>query len=189
MSQYKMAPFTHNEYAASMDTGTAGVLVLLFPRKGDLFTLLIKRTEYPGPHSGQISLPGGKSDKTDKSQIETALREAREETGIEPENITVLGTLTPLYIPVSNLEVLPVVGYTELQPEFRINKSEVEYLIHVPLQHLIRKNTATEKPLKVRGKSIHAPGYLVENEYVWGATAMILSEFIEIAIKSCATRQ
>ncbi len=161
-------------------TGKAGVLILIFPRKGELSTLLIKRTEYPGPHSGQVSLPGGKREITDRSIIYTALREAGEETGIDAGDITVLGTLTPLYVHISNLEVSPVVGYTDRPPDFRINSKEVEYLILISLKNLLGNTVKTEKNLKIRDEIICAPGYLIDNEYVWGATAMILSEFIEI---------
>lgn len=182
-----MAPARIRESNPPGNTGKAGVLILIFPRKGELSTLLIKRTEYPGPHSGQISLPGGKTEETDKSQIITAIRETGEETGIDTRKITVLGTLTPLYIPVSNLEVLPVVGYTDSQPEFRIDSKEVEYLIHIPLQHLGENKLKKEKKLEINGSTIIAPGYEINNEFVWGATAMILSEFIDVASKTCTT--
>jgi 8-oxo-dGTP pyrophosphatase MutT (NUDIX family) len=181
-AQFIMAPAASIPANISGKPGKAGVLILLFPHKGELSTLLIKRTEYPGPHGGQISLPGGKTEKGDDSQINTALREAREETGIDTRNLEILGTLTPLYIPVSNIEVLPVVGYTEIKPDFRIDSKEVEYLILVPLKQLLTGNKKkVMKSLKVRDQTIQAPGYLIENEYIWGATAMILSEFIEIA--------
>lgn len=161
-------------------SGKAGVLILLFPLNGELSTLLIKRTEYPGPHAGQISLPGGKSEKGE-SQINTALREAREETGVDNGKLRVLGSLTPLYIPISDMEVLPVVGYTEDLPDFRINPREVEYLIYVPLRQLLTEhNRVVIKKLRIRDQIIEAPGFLIQNEYIWGATAMILSEFIQV---------
>ncbi len=187
-AQFIMAPDTNIPANISGEPGKAGVLILLFPHKGELSTLLIKRTEYPGPHGGQISLPGGKIEKGDESQINTALREAHEETGIDTRNVEILGTLTPLYIPVSNIEVLPVVGYTDKKPDFRIDDKEVDYLILVPLRQLLTGNKIKViKALKVRDRIIQAPGYLIENEYIWGATAMILSEFIEIAAPPAAS--
>lgn len=160
--------------------GRAGVLILLFPHMDKLSTVLIKRTKYPGPHSGQISLPGGKSEKGE-SLINTALREAGEETGIDTDSIKILGILTPLYIPVSNIEVQPVIGYTGKEPGFVLNAGEVDYLIILPVEQLLRGNREKiTKTLKVRDQIIKAPGYLIQNEYIWGATAMILSEFIEI---------
>lgn len=181
LSQNKMAPAAPREYYPAEFTGKAGVLILLFPHNGELSIVLIKRTEYPGPHSGQVSLPGGKAEKTDSSQIDTALREAREETGIDTGKVNVLGTLTPLYIPVSDTEVLPVVGYTGKQPQFKINAREVEYLIQIPVKHLAGKTLITERDLRIRDQVIRAPGYLINNEYIWGATAMILSEFTDVA--------
>lgn len=179
-SRDSMAPARVINYEPSGNHTKAGVLILLYPFAGELRTVFIKRTEYPGPHSGQISFPGGKAEKKDKSQIETALREACEETGISPDRVKVIGNLTPLYIPVSNIEVLPVVGYTDSMPDFRISKKEVRYLIEVPLKDLTGSNIITEKNLKIKGIAIRAPGYLVNNEFIWGATAMILAEFREI---------
>ncbi len=180
ISQNRMAAKRTPEINPSRGADKAGVLILLFPRKGDLSTILIKRSEYPGPHSGQISFPGGKTEKSDISQIETALREAAEETGLDPDLISVLGTLTPLYIDVSNIEVLPVVGYTDRQPDFLIDPVEVKYLIQISLKRLTDNSLRTEKKLSVNGISINAPGFEIRNEFIWGATAMILSEFKEI---------
>ncbi len=182
-----MAPLRIPEHKPLPGTKKAGVLILVFPRKGELSTILIKRTEYPGPHSGQISFPGGKTERGDGSQIDTALREAYEETGIAPEKITVLGVLTPLYISVSNLEVLPVVGFSEKQPEFMIDPREVEYLVYLPLKELSQPDLIIEKKLSVNGFSIKAPGYALNNEFIWGATAMILAEFAEVISEAART--
>ncbi len=179
-AQRKMAPRVNRIFKATENAGEAGVLLLLYPRKGNLYILLIKRTEYPGPHSGQVSLPGGKKEKADRTPVCTALREASEETGIDPETVTVLGTLTSLFIPVSNLEVLPVVGYTDEQPGFNPDPKEVEYLIPVQLKDLAQKPLITEEIIAGPGIIISAPGYRTANEFIWGATAMILSEFMEV---------
>lgn len=179
-SQLLMAPAGSRMPKGSGKPVNAGVLILLFPQDGELSTVFIKRTEYPGPHSGQISFPGGKTEKRDRSPVDTALRETSEETGIDMNRISVLGTLTPLFIPVSNTEVTPVVGYSEIQPLFKISLEEVEYLIIVPLRVLSAKNIRTERTLSINGFTIDAPGYKIKNEFIWGATAMILSEFIGI---------
>jgi 8-oxo-dGTP pyrophosphatase MutT (NUDIX family) len=186
-AQYKMAPLRKVPDLPVSETGKASVLILLYSRKGELWTLFIKRTIYRGHHSGQVSFPGGKSEMTDKSPAHTALREASEETGVDPSTIKILGTLTPLHIPVSNIEVLPVVGYTDNEPGFSISENEVEYIIEVPLNELMNKMT-TEKKLVVNSEIIKVPGYLVQDEYIWGATAMILSEFIEIATLAYVNR-
>ncbi len=183
-AQRKMAPLTSRIFSTSEATGKAAVLLLLYPRKGELHILLIKRTEYTGPHSAQVSLPGGKKEDKDRTQVCTALREAAEETGIEKEKVAVLGTLTPLYIPVSNLEVLPVVGYTAEEPGFRIDPTEVEYLIPVRLGDLAGNALISEEIISVSGTTVKAPGYRNDKDFIWGATAMILSEFLEVAVSA-----
>lgn len=158
----------------------SAVLISLFPENGKLNTLLIKRTTYDGVHSGQVSFPGGKFDKVDESLIQTALREAYEEVGINPSNVEVLGTLTPLFIPVSNMEVLPVIGLLNTKPELHLNSHEVEFTITVPICHLKNPANHLVKDIIVKGYSIEAPYIKVDCEDVWGATAMIISEFIEL---------
>lgn len=180
-AQDKMAPLRTIDSQPLADRLKAGVLILIYTEEKELRTLFIKRTEYEGPHSGQVSFPGGKSETGDKSQIDTALREAFEETGTEPDTLIILGTLTPLYISVSNTEVLPVIAYAGSLPEFRISRKEVEYLIHIPVRDLIENTPVTEKKLVINGYVIRAPGYLIGDEFVWGATAMMLAEFIEVA--------
>ncbi len=97
----------------------AAVLILLYPYKESVYTVLIQRHDYIGVHGGQISLPGGKKEPSDENIIMTAVREANEETGVDPEQIEIIGTLTPLSIPVSNMIVYPVVGWIKygVQPQ------------------------------------------------------------------------
>ncbi len=156
------------------------VLILLFPANGKLSVVLIKRAEYSGPHSNQVSFPGGKSEEGDKDPVHTALREAHEETGVPPENIKILGKLTPLYIPVSNFTVTPFVGYTSKKPGFKPDSREVKYIITAPLSHFLKKETVTCSRIKLPGLDIEAPGYSIDGEHIWGATAMIMAEFIDI---------
>jgi 8-oxo-dGTP pyrophosphatase MutT (NUDIX family) len=161
----------------------AAVLILLFPLNERLYTVFIRRNEYPGPHSGQISFPGGKEEPGDNDAVATALRESAEEIGIQPEEITILGCLTPLYIPVSNFNVTPVVGYTAKEPEFAIDPQEVQYLIFVPLEELLRSENIDSEERSFLGETFQIPYFYHEGEKIWGATAMILSEFIEVAGK------
>ncbi len=115
------------------DSKIAAVLILIYPVNNILTTVFIQRPVYEGIHSGQISFPGGKSELSDINLIATALREASEETGINSSEVTILGTLTPLYIPVSDNEVTPVIGWCDNRPEFKIDKVEVVHIIEVPL--------------------------------------------------------
>ena len=162
----------------------SGVLILLYEKSEKIHICFIKRPEYEGPHSDQICFPGGKSEKGDTDLIQTAIRETYEEIGVLPENIRVLGTLSILEIPVSRIEVLPVIAYSELPPLFRINSKEVQYLIEISIDHLLDINNQKKMTLFIADKQIKAPYYAFRNEKIWGATAMMLSEFMEVYKKA-----
>jgi len=161
----------------------SSVLILLYPEKEKIKTCFILRQTYKGVHSGQVSFPGGRYEKEDNTLISTALREAHEEVNIDPQKVSVLGTLSELFIPPSNYIVLPVVGYTDTVPEYIAENSEVAQIITTDLDFLFDKKQQKEKVLHVRGTEIHAPYYDVKGHVVWGATAMILSELKHV-IKS-----
>jgi 8-oxo-dGTP pyrophosphatase MutT (NUDIX family) len=179
-AQFKMAPSHRPDVIKPENAIKAGVLILLYPNPIDLHIVLMKRTEYPGVHSAQISFPGGKYELTDKSLVNTAIREAKEEIGVAPELITVLGALTPLYIPVSEIEVHPVVAYAPHKLSFTINKVEVDYLIEVSVEKLLHFNAIYTKSYSSDKYSGTIPYYDIQGNHVWGATAMIMSEFIEV---------
>jgi 8-oxo-dGTP pyrophosphatase MutT (NUDIX family) len=162
------------------DARPSAVLCVLFPVKNELSLLLIQRTEDGRAHSGQISLPGGKQDPGDADLRATALREVQEEVGIMSKDIAILGQLTPLYIPVSNFQVYPFVGFCEDKPRLHLNKNEVAQAFEVPLSTLLSKETKTISrvispidPEFVRNVNAYQ---LNEGPVIWGATAMILSE-------------
>ena len=187
-AQLKMAP-SFRLVGSAFEHGTkAGVLILLYPNPSELHLVLMKRTEYPGVHSAQISFPGGKFDLGDKNLIETAIREIHEEIGISSEFIEVLGTLTPLYIPVSEIEVFPAIAFASQKQLFKIAPYEVDYLIEVPVDHLLNANVVKIKPYFDKKFSGTIPYFDIQGNHVWGATAMILSEFIEV-LKSTISQQ
>jgi 8-oxo-dGTP pyrophosphatase MutT (NUDIX family) len=159
----------------------SSVLILLYVRRDDFYTAFIKRSDYNGVHSGQIGLPGGKSEPSDRDLIQTALRESHEEIGLIPQQVRVIGKLTDLYIPPSNYLVTPVVGYLDTEPVFHRDPEEVEDIIEVRLldflsDHVVKK---VKIPLKL-GLSIKAPAFVINGHVIWGATAMMMSEFIEV---------
>ncbi len=164
----------------------SSVLILLYPHSEtkEIYTVFIQRALYNGPHSGQIGLPGGKYEITDKNLVQTAIRESVEEIGVNHEEIIVLGTLTPLFIPVSNITVLPVVGWTETMPSFIKDDNEVESIIEIPLSYLRFPANRFVKKISVNSMEIEAPCYKAKEHIIWGATAMIISEFLEIAEKA-----
>lgn len=161
-------------------TRQSAVLILLFPNGNEINTLLIKRTVYDGAHSGQVSFPGGKFDETDSNIQTTALRETFEEVGIKPADIRIIGQLSKLYIPISNIMVHPFVGAINFKPEFIPNIKEVERIISVPINQLVNPQNRSVRIITSHGKLITAPYFNISKEFVWGATAMILAEFVEI---------
>lgn len=179
-AQIKMAPGVRHLFEPKNDIRTAGVLILLYPIKYELHIAFIQRTEYNGPHSGQISFPGGKLEDTDKNIIYTALRESNEEIGINPEKVNILGQLTPLHIPVSNFIVYPIVGMYETTPSFKADPHEVKEVISFKLSDLLNPANCTSQEFKYGDLSFIAPIYNPNDVTIWGATAMILSEFLEI---------
>jgi len=174
------------EMMSGIDTTRAvrsSVLLLLYPsaNRDSLLFSLIQRPEYDGVHSGQISLPGGRFEPEDTSYAATALRESREEVGIDPETVDLIGELSELYIPPSNFVVYPFVGYAEERPSFLPDKKEVEKIIEAGLNDLMEDSNIKTKRIHVRsGITVTAPCFVIEGNIIWGATAMMLSEFREI---------
>jgi len=159
----------------------SSVLITLFRRGNDFYFPLIQRPEYGGIHSGQIGLPGGKEEHHDKDRIATALRETAEEIGVNSERIEILGKLSELYIQASNYSVLPVIGYLHEIPEYHPDSTEVSDVIECGLTQLVKDDIKKEKELIIRNNiKIIAPYFEIGNSMVWGATAMILSEFVTI---------
>lgn len=162
-------------------TRTGAVLILFYPHHGLVHLPLIRRPVYPGVHSGQVAFPGGRVDEADNSLTETALREAYEEVGVRPNEVEVLGLLTPLYVHASNFMVHPVVGAARSRPAFQLDPYEVDALLEVPLDELQDSTRMGSKEIIVReGITIQAPFYDLQGHVVWGATAMILSELLEV---------
>ena len=159
---------------------SGSVLILLYPENNSVYTILILRQEYDGVHSGQVSFPGGRKEKSDKSLTETALRESKEEVGLNPANVTVIGNLTEMYIPPSNFLVKPVVAFMSEKPELVADKSEVAEIIKVDLLSLFDIKNIKKKVIKIRGHKIKTQYFDVHGHVVWGATAMIISELLEV---------
>jgi 8-oxo-dGTP pyrophosphatase MutT (NUDIX family) len=161
----------------------SSVLILLYPwsQENELSMVLIQRPSYEGIHGGQISLPGGRLELSDLDLRETALREAKEEIGIDPGKIITIGVLTELYIPPSNYLVLPFLGYTSERPVFVPDPKEVAGIIEIKLKDLLNEGNIRYKDIYVRtGLSVYGPCFEIDGHTIWGATAMILNELKEI---------
>ena len=183
ISHFKMLPAERRSSLRpvfdSLEPKQSSVLILLFPLDDFLGTILIKRTEDNSVHSGQISFPGGRREESDASHIQTALREAEEETGIRPEKIRIIGELSPLYVSPSNFMIYPVIGYNQKRPDLLPNPSEVECIIEISLKNLETFRTVAD--LEVRGyKFSQVPCFSVNGHIVWGATAMIIQELMDV---------
>jgi len=156
-----------------------GVLLLLYCADDELHLVLTLRPTYDGIHSGQVSCPGGRHEPPETLQA-TALRETEEEIGVPPAYVTILGQLTPLYILPSDYEVHPFVGFHDGgRPVFAPHSREVAAIIETPLRLLLDPATRLEEEWDLRGLRMSVPFFLVGEHKVWGATAMMLSEFVE----------
>jgi len=180
VAQRKMAPAFRGSFPDQGEPVRAAVLILLYPVNMETHLVLIKRNVYDGPHSGQVSFPGGAWEVDDLSLEQTAIRETREEIGILVD-VEILGALTPLHIPVSNFLVSPFVAWADQHPVFQPDPSEVQYVIEVALRQLLDPEVLDYELLYHMGRPVETPFYRVGQEKVWGATAMILSEFLQLA--------
>ena len=181
-AQQLMAPLpTSNKFdrwPIPEDCREAGVLLLLFEQEANLYITLTRRHTYPGVHSGQIAFPGGRRED-DETLQETALRETYEEVGVVPDSLEMIGQLSSLYTPPSNFCIFPFVAYSAGRPAFRPDAREVAELIETPLSLFL--DPATQKKELWHFENFgerNVPYFDVFGHKVWGATAMIFSEFL-----------
>jgi 8-oxo-dGTP pyrophosphatase MutT (NUDIX family) len=159
------------------DSRTAAALLLLYPRDRDLAIPLTVRATGLARHAGQISLPGGATDPGETLSA-AALREASEEIGVDPSTVRILGELTPVHVLVSGFTLHPVVGVTDRRPDFVAAPDEVDEILEVSLE-LLRDASRIGRGTRIReGVAVEYPYFDLLGHQVWGATAMVLGEFI-----------
>ena len=182
-AQLRMAPIPRIWPDADAILRPAAALLLVYPHAGDWYVPLTVRGSTLRHHTGQISLPGGRLDRPDESIEQAALREAYEEIGLDPAGVEVLGRLTPVPIAVSGHLLHPVVGAAAARPVFTPAAHEVERLIEVSIARL-RQPDAVAWEQRVRAQSPEqiqrVPYFEIAGARVWGATAMVLAEFMAV---------
>jgi 8-oxo-dGTP pyrophosphatase MutT (NUDIX family) len=161
------------------DARVAAALLLLYPGPAGLMIPLTVRASHLSRHAGQISLPGGATEAGESLEA-AALREANEELGVLSDSVRILGSLTPVHVLVSGFTLNPIVGITDTRPDFQPAAREVDQILEVSLddvQDASRIRTGT----RIReGIAVEYPYFDLHGHQVWGATAMILGEFISL---------
>jgi 8-oxo-dGTP pyrophosphatase MutT (NUDIX family) len=179
-SHQKMLP--PNRILKAPTSGTSkikysSVLLLLFQENMELKACLIKRPQHMKHHAGQIALPGGKMEDGE-TDIVTALRETSEEIGVSADKIQILGKLTAFYVEVSCFQIQPIVGWLSHKPKVKLNPEEVEKVFFFPVHNF--KPPYAHVQLETRTGNLNVPCIKYQREIIWGATAMILSEFYDV---------
>ena len=169
-------PFSKNNSTAS------AVLILLYLEDNEIHFFLTKRSNELEHHKGQISLPGGTQEENEEL-THTALRETQEEIGINKTSISIIGSMTPLFVPVTGFMIHPFIGYSSNKLEPTPDPSEVEAIFSVNISDLLNETNQTMEKRIIRGYDVEVPYFKLNNYEVWGATSMILSEFRDL-IKS-----
>ncbi|KAB1155677.1 NUDIX hydrolase [Flavobacterium luteum] len=162
----------------------AAVMMLFYPKNKKTHLVLIIRNSYFGVHSSQIAFPGGKVEHNDKSIEYTALRETEEEIGVAIDKITVIKAFTEVYIPPSNFMVFPFLGYCKEELVFKPDPKEVAGILELSLADFLDENVIVNKSMSTSySEDIVVPAFKVQEHYVWGATAMMMSELKEMLKK------
>lgn len=181
-SQGLMAPRPRREWPAGFNIARirqAAGLLLIVPRHHQPHVVLTVRAATLGRHGGQVSLPGGQLDAGETPE-QAALREADEEIGVAPSSIEVIGALSPIDIPVSGFRLHPIVGLAATAPDYRLAPREVARLLEVPIADLMHADRVVWRTGRAGEREFTFPAFCVDGIDVWGATAMVLAEFLTL---------
>lgn len=173
----EMTPYKKELTIPQKEPRLSAVMVLAYGNEQSTEILLLKRSDYQGVHSSQVSFPGGKMDETDPDLKYTAIRELKEETGIDEDKIQLIGQLSSMYIPPSNFMVHPFLAISEYKPEVNLNQRESQYHFGIRLVDLLDDEYLSETDVVTSyGKIKNVPYFRLNDEIIWGATAAILNE-------------
>ena len=157
----------------------AAALVLLFPRGGRAYIVLTVRAETLGRHGGQVSLPGGVIEPGE-AFAEAALREAYEEIALPRDGVRIVGALTAIDIPVSGFRLHPIVGASDIRPSLAPADGEVARILEVPIEDLMAHGSVITTERERDGRRVAVPAFRIGADEIWGATAMVLAEFLAV---------
>lgn len=163
----------------------AAVLIPLCEKKGELHIVLTKRTDLVQNHRGEISFPGGRMESSDYDLTVTALRESKEEIGLLPDDVEIIGRMDDI-VTVSNYHVTPFVGEidTAVCPYgWCLQEREVAEILEVPIMHLLDRTNLIEVPRNRNGALVMMEGFQFGDHLIWGATARILRNFLDVAVE------
>ena len=181
-AQALMAPRPRRQWPASFDPAHirhAAGLLLVFPIDASAHIVLTVRADSLGRHGGQVSLPGGVVEPGETFE-EAAIREAHEEVGLSPDDVRVLGALTPLDIPISGFRLHPIVAAAAVRPALTPADGEVASILEVPIGELVDPARQVTTTRVGEGRDLTVPAFRVGGVEIWGATAMVVAEFLSL---------
>jgi len=165
---------------ASTNLVPAAVLVPIYIKEGQYHILFTQRTERVKVHKGQISFPGGAYQEGDETLLGTALRESAEEINLDASKVEILGELDDITTLTSKYVISPFVGIIPWPYPFKLDKKEVEEIIEVPISELFGKECVSKVTESIDNKKITSYYYHYRGRVIWGATAAILNQFLDI---------
>ncbi len=187
-SHLKMSPLERRLQLLNHDYSVevardAAVMMLIYPQQDTAMIALIVRNSYKGVHSSQVAFPGGKVEK-DESVLDAALRETHEEIGVNPEQINIVCAFSNVFIPPSNFNVFPFLGFCTSKPNFVPDPREVASMALFPLNDILEDSSLTMQSVSATySTDIVVPAFKLGETVIWGATAMMLQELKDV-IKS-----
>lgn len=176
-------------HIVDMSRVLAAVLLPIYYTQDQYYVLFTKRTRKVKEHKGQISFPGGVYQEGDGTLVNTALRECTEEIGLMANDIEVLGELDDTLSRTSNYVISPFVAVIPWPYQFRVNKEETEELVEAPISELLDKSSLRRKTEIIDGERVTSYFYHYQDRVIWGATARILNQFLNIYTQATSHEQ